>query len=62
MQEDTALPSPGDASLVGNEQVIDEGEYAALLEQVLAVRNHVKGLSRPVDEVLHIAGRSRPLF
>lgn len=62
MQEDTALPSSGDASLVENEQVIDEGEYAALLEQVLAVRNDVKGLSRPVDEVLHIAGRSRPLF
>ena len=47
MQEDTILPAPGDGSLAQDEQVIDEGEYLTLLEQLLAVRQHVAGLSHP---------------
>ena len=49
MQEETALPSPGEGSPIEDERVIDEREYVPLLEEVLAVRKHVAGLTRPAD-------------
>ena len=48
MQEDTALPSPDDGSATPH-QVIDEGEYVTLLEQIQGVRQHVRGLTRPTE-------------
>ena len=48
MQEDTALPSPDDGS-IASPQVIDEGEYVPLLKQIQAVRQHVRGLTRPTE-------------
>jgi hypothetical protein len=48
MQEDTALSSPDDRS-VASQQIIDDHEYADILEQIQAVRQHVRGLSGPTE-------------
>ncbi len=45
----TPSPSPREASLVDNEQVIDEREYVSLLEHLQALRQHIRALPRPTD-------------